>query len=143
MANKRNRASKEEFNKRVEQLLALKAQGYSSSQLVEVSQKAWGLSGRQPWRYLTEVKKREKALASQNIGEHQGRLLSQLNFIYTQAISKGDHNTAVRAISAQIPILKLGNTGVKGHVTPSTQEKSVSPGLQAALEACEGECPPE
>jgi hypothetical protein len=101
--------SKAVVESRIEQLMTLKAQGYSYSQMVKVGGQSWDVSDRQVKRYLEEVKYREKALAAGSWKEQLGSLFVKQQILYAKAVQSGDLNLVRMCVADHLKAIELSS----------------------------------
>ncbi len=139
----RMRVTQTEYENRLDQLLQLKAMGYSASQLVKAAMQSWGLSERQAYRYLEDVKALEKRFGSEPPDVHCGRLINRMNRLFAQSYKENDIRTAILATEVELKIIQALGVSKHDQVSPSASGETSGIGLLDAIQALEEGGPSE
>ncbi len=106
MSGMKQRITQEGYAQRLDQLLQIKAMGYTDSQLVKSCQQFWNLSERQAYRYLKAVRDLEAAMGDDPMAAHRGRLLNRARHLYATAIQEKDLSHALKATELELKLLE-------------------------------------
>jgi hypothetical protein len=135
----RARATEKDREARLETVLSLLARGIPKSKILQVLIAHYGISERQAKRYLSEARELEAALGEGMNAKSRGVLANRFEFLFQQAVEKGDLKTARDILNSHSKLLQLPNQtgGIKaGHdpANPSPAALGLSPELEASLQ---------
>jgi hypothetical protein len=103
---RRRRASEAESLERLDALLQLKADGASDSQLLNAATTGYGLSTRQAYRILEEVRKTEAALGQESGRTLYGMMLNRTRRMNRRSVQKDDLRSQIRNTELEMKIIE-------------------------------------
>ena len=134
------RVNQTEYQKRVDVLMVLCAQGHSSSVLIKTACHKWDVTERQAKRYLQKAREQQKKLGTQPIEESYSQILQKINYLYQLGIQTRDHELARKAGADLIKLYKEHRKDLMNDTTQSYQSRLVkSDELEALIRSLEKE----
>lgn len=138
--NQYKRVTETEYQKRMDVMMALRARGIPTSQLVSIACQQWGISERQAMRYLKAAKEQENSLAQLPASAQYAHLLLQYNYIYQQAIQLENLELAMRVAEKREHLIAQQQKELRNDPTHTTRSHLVgSDELEMLIQSLEKE----